>query len=79
MKKIKLSSYPYGRITKRLEHAVEWLNSHPFKISNSDYEFDYPEYCDMPKALYQNLSSDEVDFIQEQLYDINQLKMELIL
>lgn len=72
MKKIvKFSEYPYGRITKRLKNASQWINSHRRCIKKNGFNdfFDYPEYWGMPRNISSTLSPDEVDFLQGQTYD----------
>lgn len=69
--KIKISDYPYGRVTKRLKETIKWLNTHKKQIRKDDYwDFDYPHYCGLPIKLANRLSPDEVDFIQEQISEI---------
>lgn len=61
--KIRISEYSYGRITKKLKNAINWVNSNNSKINNFELEF-----C-LPKSIYNCLSSDEFDFLEEQTYD----------
>jgi len=77
---MKIKNYPYGKVTKTLRKAVTWLNNNKRRIvkelkrkeeidfpSNLQYEFDYPSYWDMPKTISRRLSSDEVDWIQDEV------------
>ena len=72
---VKISEYGYGKVNKRLKYAAEWLNkaSNQTKIKQEfcDY-FDYPEYWEMPKDISRRLSSDEVDFIQDQTFEMGE-------
>ena len=56
--------YRYGKITKRLENAVQWINDH-FLDERRVNRFDFPDYWGMPKKISHKLSPDEVDYIQE--------------
>lgn len=63
-----VKNYPYGKVTKTLKSAVSWLNKNKKKIKLEKYwEFDYPDYCGMPPKICSRLSSDEVDWIQEEI------------
>jgi hypothetical protein len=67
---IKISEYPYGRIYPRLRKASKWINTHRKQIKKDcKWEFDYPDYWNIPKKIANKLSCDEVDFLQEQTYD----------
>jgi hypothetical protein len=82
---IHLRNFKYGRIYSRLRKAINWIHSHrryirTKYINDPDYtsEFEYPNYWDMPKKISHNLTSDEVDFIQEETYEwINNIKGKL--
>jgi len=63
---IKISTFPYGRITKRLRRSVQWLNRSMNKISKSE---EYPDYWNLPRSLSDYLTPDEVDWIQEETYE----------
>ena len=71
--RIKISEYEYGRVTKRLRKAVDWINQNRSKIRKDiinkkiAIEFDFDDYWGMPKSICKQLSSDEVDFIQSQV------------
>jgi hypothetical protein len=73
--RIKISEYEYGRITKRLRSAVDWINQNRTAIRKNildekiNVEFDFDDYWGMPKSIANNLSCDEVDFIQDQVGD----------
>lgn len=56
--------YRYGKITKRLSGAINWINSHFFDERRIEI-FDFPRYWGMPKTISNKLSPDEVDYIQE--------------
>jgi len=62
-KKIKTKDFIYGRVYKRLEKAVDYLNAN----LKTDFgrPFDYPDYWGMPKSISWKLTSDEVDWLQE--------------
>jgi len=70
-----LSNYAYGKVTKRLRNAVQWIHSNKSKIfkdilqENISQEFDFDDYWGMPKNICNQLSTDEVDFIQEEVGD----------
>ena len=65
MKKINIEEYRYGKITKTLRNAISYINDEG--ISGDCMYFDYPDYGGLPKYISSRLSSDEVDFLQEQL------------
>jgi len=69
MKKIDAYTFPYGKVTKRLIRACDWLNDTYKGVWPKEWEFDYPEYWEMPKSIAFKLSSDEVDFIQDRVYN----------
>lgn len=86
--KINVREYPSGKIYGRLEKAVEWLNSNQKKILQDildekvSMEFDFDDYWGMPKSISHKLSSDEVDFLQFQVFEwfrkeISELKAKL--
>lgn len=77
---MKIKNYPYGKATKTLKNAVNWLNRNKSKLIKKQMEqpkefthlyfnreFDYPDYWDMPKKISYRLNSDEVDWIQDEL------------
>lgn len=67
---MKIKDYPYGKATKRLKAAAKWLKSNKNKIQiHFNYEFDYPDYWDMPKKISDNLTPDEIDWLQEQTFE----------
>lgn len=71
-----IKNYPYGKVNKRLKKAVNWLNKNKRKIEKSqdDYyrwEFDFPDYWNMPFSISCKLTSDEVDWIQSEVIDWN--------
>jgi hypothetical protein len=71
---MKIDNYPYGKPTKTLRNAVTWLNLNRRRIEKRycrEYAFDYPFYWDMPKKFSSRLTSDQVDWIQEETYDWN--------
>jgi hypothetical protein len=66
---MKVRDFPYGKITKKLQEAVKWLNKNRKRIEKNycqDYPFDFPIYWDMPKTIAHKLTSDEVDWIQSE-------------
>ena len=50
--------------------AVGWLNANEHRIKNRPdlypNGFDFPTYFDMPNAMVENLTSEDVDWLQEQ-------------
>lgn len=67
---MRVKDFPYGKITKTLKKAVQWLNRNQHKIKKTkDDIFDWPDYWDMPKVISSRLSSDEVDFIQDKTFN----------
>jgi hypothetical protein len=56
---ISISDFPYGKPSRNLIKAVDWLNKH-----TCTDEFDFPDYGGMPKNISDRLFSDEVDWIQ---------------
>jgi hypothetical protein len=75
---MKINDFPYGKITKTLRKATIWLNHNRKRLEKStcQYSFDYPNYWDMPKIISSRLSGDEVDWLQEEVYDWNYLVTE---
>lgn len=75
MKKlVRISEYSYGKVSKSLRRACDWINKNQLKIkrqlSNGFFaEFDYPDYFGLPKSIINRLYTDEVDFIQAQVGD----------
>lgn len=67
---MKISDFPYGKITKTLRKATKWLNANRRKLEKTkcQYSFDYPDYWNMPKILSHRLSGDEVDWLQAEVY-----------
>lgn len=68
---MKISEYPYGKVTKTLKKAVNWLNTNKKLVKSKQkdcYEFDYPDYWGMPKSISYRLSSSEVDWIQSEAH-----------
>lgn len=68
-----LRNYPYGRVHKRLERALNWLATNDYVATAEDAEdeiFDYPEYGGLPKRISNQLSGDEVDYIQSIQFDV---------
>ena len=63
---INVNDYPYGKISKTLRKAVKHLNIHGVH----GCEFDYPTFGDLPRSIASRLSSDDVDFIQENLHKV---------
>lgn len=69
--------------SKRLRKAVTWLNKNKKRIVrqfetledccyfdiNWSSLFDYPDYLGLPRSIVDKLSSDEVDWLQSQIYD----------
>jgi hypothetical protein len=68
---MRVSNFPYGRITKTLKKAVNWLNKNKRQLEKTkcNGSFDYPYYWDMPKMISYRLSSDEVDWLQGEVYE----------
>ena len=68
-----VKNYPYGRVSKQLRLAVKWINKNKKKLkqlsSNEEVVFDYPYYLGMPNKIHKELESDEVDWIQSELYE----------
>lgn len=75
---MRVSEYPYGKVTKTLKKAADYLNKNYIKIIKHElsyqdeitlddisYMFDYPEYLNIPKTISSRLNSDEVDWLQE--------------
>jgi hypothetical protein len=73
---MKIKDYPYGKPSKSLVNAVIFLNRNKQKIIKRykkefpnnywDYYFDYPDYFGLPKRISYRLSTDEVDWIQDE-------------
>lgn len=64
-----LKNYPYGKTTKTLKDGVGWLRKNKKHIEETQYDyFDYPNYWDMPTSICDKLSSDEVDWLQEETW-----------
>lgn len=61
--RVKISEYRYGNITKRLRDAAKWINSNNRLIRSSEIEYF------LPKKIYNKLSTDEADFLEEQTYE----------
>lgn len=56
--------------TKSLRQAVNYLNRNKRKLEqsySSKFDFDFPDYFNMPKSISNRLKSEHVDWIQEQL------------
>jgi hypothetical protein len=70
---MRISDYPYGRITKILKKAVNWLNENRRRLEKTkcNGSFDYPYYWDMPKMISHRLSSDQVDWLQGEVNEWN--------
>ncbi len=67
---IDINNFPYGEITVTLQQAVNYVNENLHKVE----DFDYPDYWSLPKSVSYKLSSDEVDFIQSEIFFIRQRK-----
>lgn len=71
---MRIKDYPYGKITKTLKKAVEFLSrnrtkilkEHSLKNEESYCFFEYPDYLGLPKTISSRLSTDEVDWLQEE-------------
>ena len=71
---VKISEFPYGKISANLRKAAEWLNKNQKTIEKEAQKlgkdcfdfFDFPDYWDLPKKIANKLYPDEVDFIQDQ-------------
>ena len=65
---MKLKDYPY-RMNKSMREAILWLakNRRRLEKEKSPYSFDYPDYWGMPKNISSRLSSENVDWIQEEV------------
>lgn len=66
---IDVNRYPYGKISKTLRKAVDWINDNgetlkSMKEQDACLVFDFPDFWNMPKRISSRLNSDEVDFIQ---------------
>lgn len=67
---MRVANYPYGKITKTLRNAITRLNANKKKIGKEQFDyFEYPDYWDMPKMISSRLSSDDVDWIQDETYN----------
>lgn len=78
---MKIKDYPYGKVTKSLRKAVNYLNRNKIRIykdfaKHADnweeyvrFTFDYPDYLDMPKTISHRLNSDQVDWLQSEWAD----------
>lgn len=79
---MRIKDYPYGKTTKSLAKAVNYLNLNKIKIYKSllnsellddseyiKFAFDYPDYLYMPKQISSRLNSDEVDWLQAEWYN----------
>lgn len=64
--RVALSRYRYGKITKRLRDAAQWINSNNKLIRSSELEFF------LPASIYNKLSPDEADFLEEETHDRRQ-------
>lgn len=61
--RVNISEYRYGKITKRLRQAAQWINSNNRKINCFELEL-----C-LPSFIYNKLYPEEFDFLEEQTYD----------
>ncbi len=67
---MRLTDYPYGKVTARLKKAVAWLRKNKKKIRQTQRDhFDFPDYWGMPRSTSWKLSSDEVDWLQAETWD----------
>jgi hypothetical protein len=78
---MRISEYPYGKVTKSLRKAVDYLNKSYRKVIKEMLKID-PDANELdlkcgfeiveflPKNIYCRLNSDEVDFIQEGWHDL---------
>lgn len=70
---VNISDYPYGKTRKALIEAAKWLNANQRTIAKEILaeklcdEFDYPQYWGVPKKIANRLTTDEVDFIQDEV------------
>ena len=74
---------------KKFDHMVDWLwknRSHviekydwgkDFDKGFIEIEFDYPDYCGLPKKISYNLTGDFVDIVQECITEMIQSKTKL--
>ncbi len=68
---MKLKKIPVRGTSGKLRKAIDWLNKYRNdrkKFDNTNY-FDYPDYWNLPRSISDNLSSEEVDYIQEHTED----------
>jgi len=64
--KINVNDFPYGKVTAALRKAVEWLNANNNRIIFAAIE------AFLPKSIYNKLSPDEADFIEERTYEVRE-------
>lgn len=64
-----IEEYPWGKYSDYYVDAVYWLLQNKEKLIKKEDSFDYPDYWDMPDKFSYELSSDEVDWIQECTFD----------
>jgi hypothetical protein len=73
IQKFYFEKYPYGKESKILKEAKQWLQNH-FEDAKEQYHsfgnIDYPNYYNMPKKISSQLSTDEVDYLQAQLIEL---------
>lgn len=77
---MKIKDYPYGKPSKSLKKAADYLNRNYIKIinefifdENNQYKhdldylmFEYPDYLGLDKRISCALTSDDVDWLQEE-------------
>ena len=61
--RVKISKYPYGRVSKALRNAAAWINSNNSKIDCANLDA-----C-LPKGIYSRLYPEEFHFLEEQTFD----------
>jgi hypothetical protein len=64
-----LEDYPWGDYSDVYVDAVYWIVENKDKLLKFDYPFDYDDYWGMPEKFCNELSPDEVDWIQNCTYD----------
>lgn len=69
-KLVSASNFPYGKVSLTLLKAAKWINRNQNRIKENEYDyFDYPSYWGLPSSITSKLTSDEVDFIQDETYN----------
>lgn len=81
---MKIKNYPYGKPSKSLKKAADYLNKNYVKIINEYINDEYnkyrhnlyylimddPEYFGVPKIVANRLNTDEIDWLQEEFENL---------